>query len=129
MRFPEARGELSGDTDERRGRTRPGQSKFKVRRDNDGPRDDRKPPVEAPRMREPSPGSGRPMDEMRIAKALARSGLCSRREAERWIAEGRVQVNGETITSPALRCWAEGPRVGRWQAAAGCGAGAFVALS
>jgi 23S rRNA pseudouridine2605 synthase len=38
---------------------------------------------------------------MRIAKALARAGLCSRREAERWIAEGRVAVNGEVLASPA----------------------------
>ncbi len=39
---------------------------------------------------------------MRIAKALARAGLCSRREAERWIANGRVAVNGKVIASPAL---------------------------
>jgi 23S rRNA pseudouridine2605 synthase len=38
----------------------------------------------------------------RIAKRLARAGLCSRRDAERWIAEGRVAVNGTTLTSPAL---------------------------
>jgi 23S rRNA pseudouridine2605 synthase len=38
---------------------------------------------------------------MRIAKAMARAGLCSRRDAERWIVEGRVKVNGETLTSPA----------------------------
>lgn len=38
---------------------------------------------------------------MRIAKAMARAGLCSRRDAERWIAEGRVKVNGELLTSPA----------------------------
>jgi 23S rRNA pseudouridine2605 synthase len=38
---------------------------------------------------------------MRIAKALARAGLCSRREAERWIAEGRVSVNGQVLNSPA----------------------------
>jgi 23S rRNA pseudouridine2605 synthase len=38
----------------------------------------------------------------RIAKVMARAGLCSRREAESWIAEGRVSVNGATITSPAL---------------------------
>lgn len=38
----------------------------------------------------------------RIAKAMARAGYCSRREAERWIDEGRVSVNGETISSPAL---------------------------
>ncbi|HSY89561.1 MAG TPA: pseudouridine synthase [Verrucomicrobiae bacterium] len=38
----------------------------------------------------------------RIAKRIARAGLCSRREAEAWIAEGRVIVDGHKITSPAL---------------------------
>jgi 23S rRNA pseudouridine2605 synthase len=38
----------------------------------------------------------------RIAKVMARAGLCSRREAEAWIAAGRVAVNGQTIASPAL---------------------------
>jgi 23S rRNA pseudouridine2605 synthase len=38
----------------------------------------------------------------RIAKLLARAGLCSRRDAERWIAEGRVAVNGEVLTTPAV---------------------------
>jgi 23S rRNA pseudouridine2605 synthase len=38
----------------------------------------------------------------RIAKVMARAGLCSRREAEAWIAQGRVAVNGATIASPAL---------------------------
>ena len=38
----------------------------------------------------------------RIAKVMARAGLCSRRDAERWIADGRVAVNGNVITSPAL---------------------------
>ena len=37
----------------------------------------------------------------RIAKVLARAGLCSRRDAERWIAAGRVAVNGKVLTSPA----------------------------
>ena len=37
----------------------------------------------------------------RIAKVIARAGLASRREAERWIAAGRVTVNGEVIDSPA----------------------------
>jgi 23S rRNA pseudouridine2605 synthase len=40
-------------------------------------------------------------EPVRIAKALARAGLCSRREAERWIGEGRVSVNGEVLSSPA----------------------------
>jgi 23S rRNA pseudouridine2605 synthase len=38
----------------------------------------------------------------RIAKVIAHAGLCSRRDAEKWIADGRVSVNGKTITSPAL---------------------------
>jgi len=38
----------------------------------------------------------------RIAKVIARAGLASRREAEAWIADGRVSVNGNTIASPAL---------------------------
>ncbi len=38
----------------------------------------------------------------RIAKMMARAGVSSRREAEAWIAQGRVAVNGKVITSPAL---------------------------
>jgi 23S rRNA pseudouridine2605 synthase len=38
----------------------------------------------------------------RIAKLMARAGLCSRRDAERWIAEGRVSVDGKVLASPAL---------------------------
>jgi 23S rRNA pseudouridine2605 synthase len=38
----------------------------------------------------------------RIAKVIARAGICSRRDAEKMILEGRVKVDGETITSPAL---------------------------
>ena len=38
----------------------------------------------------------------RIAKVIARAGRASRREAERLIEAGRVTVNGQKITSPAL---------------------------
>ena len=38
----------------------------------------------------------------RIAKVIARAGLASRREAEAWIAVGRVAVNGTVIASPAV---------------------------
>ena len=38
----------------------------------------------------------------RVAKLLARAGLCSRRDAERWIAGGRVSLRGEVLTSPAV---------------------------
>jgi 23S rRNA pseudouridine2605 synthase len=38
----------------------------------------------------------------RIAKAIARAGICSRRDAEAMILEGRVSVNGKKLSSPAL---------------------------
>jgi 23S rRNA pseudouridine2605 synthase len=38
----------------------------------------------------------------RIAKVIADSGYCSRREAEKLIFEGRVAVNGKIIESPAI---------------------------
>jgi 23S rRNA pseudouridine2605 synthase len=38
----------------------------------------------------------------RIAKAIARAGLCSRRDAEQLIAEGRVRLNGKVLASPAI---------------------------
>jgi 23S rRNA pseudouridine2605 synthase len=43
----------------------------------------------------------------RVAKLLARAGLCSRREAERWIAEGRVSLDGRVLESPAVVATAE----------------------
>src|SRR5881227_2617197 len=38
----------------------------------------------------------------RIAKVIARAGLASRREAEAWVAAGRVAINGTTVASPAI---------------------------
>src|SRR5687767_202520 len=38
----------------------------------------------------------------RLAKVIARAGLCSRRDAEGWIKEGRVAVDGNIIRSPAF---------------------------
>ena len=43
-----------------------------------------------------------PAGPMRIAKAIARAGICSRRDAERMIEEGRVSVDGKVLKSPAL---------------------------
>ncbi|HLJ71758.1 MAG TPA: pseudouridine synthase [Roseiarcus sp.] len=54
----------------------------------------------ARRGQKPPPAKRHPGE--RIAKAMARSGLCSRRDAEAWIAAGRVSVNGEALTSPAF---------------------------
>lgn len=39
----------------------------------------------------------------RIAKVIARAGVCSRRDAEKLIAEGRVALNGDKVTTPAIR--------------------------
>ncbi len=43
----------------------------------------------------------------RIAKRIARAGVCSRREAERRIFEGRVRLNGQALADPAVNV---GPR-------------------
>lgn len=42
-----------------------------------------------------------PREGERIAKLLARAGIASRREVERMIAEGRVKLNDEVLTTPA----------------------------
>ena len=47
----------------------------------------------APKEREGGP--------QRIAKLLARAGVASRREIERMIADGRIALNGEKLTTPA----------------------------
>lgn len=47
----------------------------------------------------PTPGENKPE---RIAKRIARSGVCSRRDAERMIDEGLVKLNGKVLDSPAV---------------------------
>ncbi|SDA23229.1 23S rRNA pseudouridine2605 synthase [Methylobacterium sp. UNC378MF] len=53
------------------------------------------PPTDEENLIETPPGE-------RIAKAMARAGVASRRDAETMILAGRVSVNGEILTSPAL---------------------------
>jgi len=48
-------------------------------------------------MADAPPGSGE-----RVAKALARAGVASRREVERLIAEGKVALNGGLLATPAV---------------------------
>ena len=55
--------------------------------------------VKAPQKSDAEDG---PAGAMRIAKAIARAGVCSRRDAERMIEDGRVCVNGSVLKSPAL---------------------------
>jgi 23S rRNA pseudouridine2605 synthase len=63
-----------------------------------------KQPAKPPRPPKPQPlaaETGAPARE-RIAKRLARAGLCSRREAETWIVAGRISVNGKLLDTPAF---------------------------
>src|SRR5512138_882085 len=54
-----------------------------------------------PSPRGPKPGPPREEGPQRIAKLLARAGIASRRDVERMIAEGRIALDGETLTTPA----------------------------
>lgn len=42
------------------------------------------------------------MEPQRVAKLIARAGVCSRRDAERLIAEGRVKLDGKVLDTPAV---------------------------
>ncbi len=64
-----------------------------------GKRPPRKAPAKAPEEKQ--------HEGDRIAKVMARVGLCSRRDAETWIEQGRVAVNGEVLTSAAKNVTAE----------------------
>lgn len=48
---------------------------------------------------------------IRLQKFLAKAGICSRREGENYIAAGRVQVNGEIVTTPGSKVDPERDRV------------------
>lgn len=51
----------------------------------------------------PSSPPSPPPESERIAKFLARAGVCSRRDGERLIADGRVKLNGKTLDTPAIK--------------------------
>ncbi|MCI4679885.1 pseudouridine synthase [Rhodoblastus acidophilus] len=57
-------------------------------------------PARKPAAKKPAPAA-RDFEGERIAKVMARAGLCSRRDAESWIEQGRVAVNGKTLTTAA----------------------------
>jgi 23S rRNA pseudouridine2605 synthase len=61
---------------------------------------ERKPDFDKRAPREVTPAKKKAGE--RIAKIVSRAGLCSRRDAEEWIVQGRVAVNGRVINSPAL---------------------------
>ena len=49
----------------------------------------------------PGPKAPRETGPQRIAKLLARAGIASRRDVERMIADGRIALDGEVLTTPA----------------------------
>ena len=51
----------------------------------------------------PSVTAARTPGPLSLARALSKFGVCSRAEAERWIAAGRVSVDGEVVLWPARR--------------------------
>jgi len=73
------------------------------RRTRNGPTDGPKGPAKKPSG--PRKG-GTPLPredgQQRIAKLLARAGIASRREIERMIEDGRIALNGERLTTPAI---------------------------
>lgn len=103
-RQPPDRSEKRPARDERprRDEGRGGLSKSRAAKSRDDDAPQHLPKSRAPRPAVDVEAAGKPLGPMRIAKALARAGLCSRRDAERWIADGRVAVNGRVLTSPAL---------------------------
>jgi 23S rRNA pseudouridine2605 synthase len=60
--------------------------------------------VDHPSEKRAPRGAGQaPDDGERVAKALARAGVASRREIERLIESGRVALNGRTLDTPAVK--------------------------
>lgn len=57
-------------------------------------------------MADPSTQDDKKADDSggdRIAKVIARAGICSRRDAEKLIADGRVALDGETVTTQGTK--------------------------
>lgn len=58
-------------------------------------------PMRAPKVAAKDAAGGEAVEAERVAKVIARAGLCSRRQAESWIVDGRVAVNGTVLKTPA----------------------------
>ena len=82
-----------------------GDRPFRGRSDADRPSRRERPGEDRPQRqhdREAAPADSPEAAEKRIAKVIARAGVASRRDVEAMIAEGRVALNGEVLTSPAI---------------------------
>ena len=63
----------------------------------------RRPPRGAPGGRPVPQPSGQARGPLSVARALSKFGVCSRREAERWIEAGRVAIDGRVVRWPQRR--------------------------
>ncbi|MDD5755610.1 MAG: pseudouridine synthase, partial [Methylococcales bacterium] len=79
-----------------RDRKQPNKSASQMRRENVRPNAARKEPVEKRLVDVVISKDGE-----RVQKVLARGGVASRREIERWITEGRLKINGVLVTQGA----------------------------
>ncbi len=79
-----------------RDKKQPNKSASQMRRENLSPNAKRKEPTEKRLVDAETPKDGE-----RIQKVLARGGLASRREIERWITEGRLKLNGVLVKQGA----------------------------
>jgi len=62
-----------------------------------------RPPRGAPGGRPPHQHPGELQGQLSLARALSKFGVCSRKEAARWIEAGRVRVGGAVVRFPARR--------------------------
>jgi 23S rRNA pseudouridine2605 synthase len=62
-----------------------------------------RPPRGQPGGRPLPASAGEQKGPLSLARALSKFGVCSRREAERWIEDGRVAVDGQVVRAPARR--------------------------
>ena len=62
-----------------------------------------RPPRGAPGGRPPNQEAGHTRGPLSLARALSKFGVCSRKEAERVIEDGRVAVNAHIVKAPARR--------------------------
>ena len=62
-----------------------------------------RPPRGAPGGRPRHPPTGSTRGPISLARALSKFGVCSRKEACRWIEAGRVEVDGRVVRGPARR--------------------------
>ena len=64
---------------------------------------DRKPPDRRPPDRKPPEKKAETSEDPRLSKRMGELGLCSRREADEWIENGWVRVNGEIVKTLGVR--------------------------